>query len=287
MSTQLKIKASDDRTVEQITEHYHIEKQLADQLRHSNKSERLEGSLYTKLYDALFSKVTHHSHHSRPTDASANTLIQQRIDFLQHFMANDAIFLEIGPGNCHLCREIAPHVQQVYAVDVATEITKDLALPKNVDLIISDGCSIPTEPSSIDLAYSHQLMEHLHPEDAYDQLKNICTALKTGGTYVCVTPHRLSGPHDISKYFDEVATGFHLKEYSIVELAQLFKRAGFSKIRIYKVFKNRVLSLPVMFPISLVILALEKGVGLLPFPLRRTCAEKSLIFRTITIAGVK
>lgn len=287
MSTQLKIKASDDRTVEQITEHYHIERQLADQLRHSTQSERIEGSLYTKLYDALFTQVTHHSHHSRPADVSANKLIQQRINFLQHFISADSTFLEIGPGNCHLCREIAPHVQQVYAVDVATEITKDLALPENVNLIISDGCSIPTIPNSIDLAYSHQLMEHLHPEDAYDQLKNICTVLKSGGTYVCVTPHRLSGPHDISKYFDEVATGFHLKECSIAELAQLFKRVGFSKIRIYKVFKNWGFSLPIVFPISLLILALEKSVGLLPFPLRRTCAEKSLIFRTITIAGVK
>lgn len=287
MSTQLKIKASDNRTIEQITEHYHIEKKLADQLRHSTQSERIEGSLYTKLYNALFTQVTHHSHHSRQADASANKLIQERIDFLQHFMSANSAFLEIGPGNCHLCREIAQHVQHVYAVDVATEITKDLALPKNVNLIISDGCSIPTDPNSIDLAYSHQLMEHLHPEDAYDQLKNIWTALKPGGTYVCVTPHRLSGPHDISKYFDEVATGFHLKEYSIVELAKLFRQAGFSKIRIFKVFKNQVFSLPIVFPISLLILALERGVELFPFVLRRSCAEKSLIFRTITIAGVK
>lgn len=99
----------------------------------------------------------------------------------------------------------------------------------------------------------------------------ICIAHKSGETYVCVTLHQLSGPHDIFKYFDEVATGFHLKEESIVELTQLFKRAGFSKIRISTVFKSRVLSLPIVFPIALFILGLGKGVKLFPFPLRCTC----------------
>ena len=62
-------------------------------------------------------------------------------------------------------------------------------------------------------------MEHLHPDDALEQLQNIYSALVPGGIYLCITPNRLSGPQDVSRDFDMVATGFHLKEYTISELS--------------------------------------------------------------------
>lgn len=61
-------------------------------------------------------------------------------------------------------------------------------------------------------------MEHLHPDDAYEQLQEIYNALIPGGIYICITPNRLSGPHDVSQYFDSIATGFHPKEYTTVEM---------------------------------------------------------------------
>ena len=70
------------------------------------------------------------------------------------------------------------------------------------------------------------------------QLKNIYQALAPGGSYLCFTPNRLSGPHDISKYFDEVATGFHLREYTNTELVAIFKKTGFSEIMVYMGFKG-------------------------------------------------
>ncbi len=76
-------------------------------------------------------------------------------------------------------------------------------------------------------------MEHLHPEDAIEQLEHIYRALSAGGFYICVTPNRISGPHDISMHFDAVATGFHLKEYTVTELCALFARIGFSRMRPY------------------------------------------------------
>jgi len=46
-----------------------------------------------------------------------------------------------------------------------------------------------------------------------------------------VTPNALSGPHDVSRNFDDVPTGLHLKEYTVRELLILFRAAGFSRIR--------------------------------------------------------
>ena len=39
------------------------------------------------------------------------------------------------------------------------------------------------------------------------------------------------GPGDISCYFDYVATGLHLKEYTFRELAELMKSTGFRSVR--------------------------------------------------------
>jgi SAM-dependent methyltransferase len=73
-------------------------------------------------------------------------------------------------------------------------------------------------------------MEHLHPDDALLQLTNVYRALAPGGVYICLTPNRLTGPHDISCYFDTVATGFHLKEYTASELIPLFRHVGFRSV---------------------------------------------------------
>jgi hypothetical protein len=54
--------------------------------------------------------------------------------------------------------------------------------------------------------------------------------LRQNGTYLCVTPSRLNGPHDISKYFDDEATGLHIKEYTNAELQALFLAAEFFRL---------------------------------------------------------
>ena len=96
------------------------------------------------------------------------------------------------------------------------------------------------------MAYSQQLMEHLHPEDALEQLRNIYDALKPGGRYFCVTPNRTTGPHDISGHFDDHATGFHLKEYTIGELVKLFRRVGFREVKLYVATQGKAKAIPTL-----------------------------------------
>src|SRR5260370_4811857 len=153
--------------------------------------------------------------------------------FLRRFLRRDSVFLEIGAGACTISLAAARFVKKVYALEVSEELTKSLIGPQNFELILSDGCSIPLPVDSVSIAYSHQVMEHLHPDDALEQLANIHKTLKSQGIYICVTPNRLSGPHDISKYFDLVATGFHLKEYTNTDLSDLFEQVGFSPIKAY------------------------------------------------------
>ena len=162
--------------------------------------------------------------------------------FLSRFVTGDSCFRELGGGDCALAAHVAERVRKVVVVEVSEVITA-LAAP-NLDVVISDGTSVPVEQQSVDVAFSDQLMEHLHPDDARTQLANIVKALRPGGTYVCITPNRLTGPHDVSSGFDDVATGLHLREYSARELSALFLDAGFSRVDFYAGGRGRYVRLP-------------------------------------------
>jgi SAM-dependent methyltransferase len=165
-------------------------------------------------------------------------------------------------------------------VDVSGEITKGAARPANFELILSDGSSIPVPAGSVHVAYSNQLMEHLHPDDALEQLRNVYAALAPGGRYVCITPNRLTGPHDVSEHFDEVATGFHLKEYTATELARIFKAAGFSRISAFASYREQFFAVPVFL-----LKIAESVVAVLPRSSRRQVARR-LPFRALLRAAV-
>jgi SAM-dependent methyltransferase len=219
------------RTTEQIREHYQIEKEIAKRLRDSTNQERAH--LYTSAYDELFRQIPHESMLDGVSREQIDRAAKRELTILQKFVNGRSIYMEVGPGDCTLALKMAKRVKKVYAVDVSTEITKNVDAPSNFELCISNGISIPVEPESVDVVHSNQLMEHLHPDDAAQQLEHIYRSLKPGGIYYCVTPNRLSGPHDISRNFDPVATCLHLKEYTIGELNAMFRDAGFRKRRIY------------------------------------------------------
>ncbi len=258
----------DTRTLEQKREHYEIEKQLAERLRSSTREERR--ALYASVYDELFARVPHHPQLQRKSaeEMSTRDRVARRLSDLRPLLRADRTFLHVGPGDCALTLEAAKLAKRAYAVDVSSEITKGLVSPPNFELILSDGVSIPVPPGSVDVAYSDYLMEHLHPDDALDQLRNIYAALAPGGVYFCITPNRLNGPHDISVFFDRVATGLHLKEYTLTELAGLFRETGFSRVRAY----TRIGRLRVFLPPAPIEWC-ERLLSALPYPLRRRIAS--------------
>jgi SAM-dependent methyltransferase len=271
---------TEQRTFAQLKEHYDIEKELADRLRNAAKEERR--SLYNVVYDERCWRIPHHPLVAQASDPAARArAVAPQMRLLRSFVKPETTFLELGPGDCALAIEVAKWVQKVYAVDVSEELGKNSVRPKNFEFHLADGINIPLAENSIDIAYSNQVMEHLHPEDAHDQLRNIYAALIPKGIYICITPNRLSGPHDISKHFDEVATGFHLKEYTIAELAERFISAGFSKVRTFVSYQGYVLSpmLPV-FPFAWIEWLIEK----LPYHFRKKTAY---LLTAVKIVAIK
>lgn len=271
--------ATTTRTPEQIREHYEIEKELAARLRNASRAERLVS--YRELHDDLYRRVPHHPLLTRRlSDRQRHVRTERVMKLLRPYLEPDSVFLEIGPGDCAISVEVAKSARQVYAVDVTEEITRR-PLPENCTRVISDGIGIPVPEASVDLAFSNQLMEHLHPDDAAEQLGNIYAALRDGGRYLCITPSRLLGPHDISEHFDDEATGFHLKEYLYRELVPLFEQTGFQNVNAIIGVKQRYTRIP-----NWLIVAAERVVERAPKSLRKRRPIRPL-FAHINLIGTK
>lgn len=254
------------RTRERLEAHYRIERELADRLRAANRDERR--GLYSALYDDLFRRVPDHPMLTRKVSEEARAQsVREVLAFLERQIGATGTYLEIGAGDCALALAMAARFHRVIALDVSEGITANIGRPPHFELRITDGIEIPVEPGSVDLAFSNQVLEHLHVDDALDHVRRVHLALQPGGRYVCITPNPLLGPHDISRYFDASATGFHMREYLTGDLGRLFRNAGFSRVQAIVGARGRFATVPV-WPVALV----ERALTALPPGMRRTLA---------------
>ena len=267
------------RTADSILHHYRVERELADRLRNATKEQRKV--LYSAVYNELFARVPDHPQLSMKRDPATQQIETARqFAMLERFLTPQTHYLEIGAGDCALAIRVASRVAKAYAVDVSDEIAERRGAPDNFELVISDGQSIPVPDASIDVAFSNQLMEHLHPEDAQEQLRQIYKSLRAGGRYLCITPNRLCGPHDVSVYFDTEPTGFHLKEYSNYDLVALFTSAGFRRFSALLSVKQFIL--PVLLPIGPFLL-FERFIAVLPHGLGKRLAQLLIAVKLVAV----
>ncbi len=243
-----------------------FEQGIATKLRNAGRAERLV------LYSELYAEYRKAFPESMPDGPGQSDIKAGELAFARRFVTADSVVAEIGPGRCHLAIALAAHCRQMYVIDVV-----DMSGPgpkaSNFKHILTDGIHVSLPDRSVDVVISDQLMEHLHPDDALDQLHELLRILRPGGCYICVTPNRLHGPHDSSARYDDlpcpivdrnyVANGLHLKEYTNAELSALFRGAGFQTCRHFAGAKGRYVSVPA----GLMTLA-ERCLRLLPPQLR-------------------
>ncbi len=184
----------------------------------------------------------------------------QKFQLLRRFITPSSVIAEVGPGNYALANIVARHVQFLTLIDITKTAYKDL--PRNCRLHISDGTQMPEKLQNFDMIFGMHVLEHIHPKALHEHLVSIRRALVDGGYYILFTPNRLTGPHDISKFFSSSAQGLHLKEYTITEIRQKLLKAKFTKVSCYAGGKGWYLSIPIIFPILL-----ESFLQALPFSL--------------------
>jgi SAM-dependent methyltransferase len=277
----------DPRPPERIIAHYELERRLAMGLRTASKAEREQG-LYTQLYDTLLGELDDHPR-KRPVTKRGlerrERYVKRQVRMILERTPKDSIFVEMGGGDCDVALRVAPHVAQSIAIDVTDELLPPDAAAPNFQFIKTAGIAVPLPDASVDFVYSNQVMEHLHPEDAVEQVREILRILKPGGQYLCRTPNKTSGPHDVSRYFDVVAAGTHMKEYSYSDIASIFAKSGFTNVRI--ILAARAFALVVIPPA--LAFAIEDLFGRVPRRLHtsicRNPAVRALL--GVTIIGEK
>jgi SAM-dependent methyltransferase len=264
-------KRGETRSDERLAVHYRVERRLADRLRAATSAAERR-AIFATMYDELFREVPDHPRllSKRDSGVERERDIGWDLAQLKPYLRPGCTFLEIGAGDCALSVRVAAQAKHVYAVEICDQTRGPL--PGNVDLVISDGQSVPVPEGSADLAFSDQLMEHLHPDDARAQLRNIHRALKPGGVYLCITPNSLYGPSDISAYFDDVARGFHLREYTLREVRAIFAEAGFPRTHVYVGARGWFVRCP-----RVLVEGLEAVLGRLPPRLRRRIADTQVL----------
>lgn len=104
---------SKNRTVEEIREHYELEKGLASKLRNASREERR--SLYGSVYEAMYKGVPQHSMLTRKESSEEKeVIVSDQMKILKFFLGKDISFLEVGPGDCALSFEVAKFTQLMY-----------------------------------------------------------------------------------------------------------------------------------------------------------------------------
>lgn len=234
------------------------------------------------MYDELFAKVPEHSRLKRRSDPEKTRQYNRsKTALLSRFLGPDIVFLEFGSGDCQFAEEIAKKAKEVIAVDISDQRDPSKPSPENFRLVTYDGTNLDSVASdSVDLAFSDQLLEHLHPDDAQNHIALILRILRKGGRYVLRTPHAHTGPHDISKYFSYVPQGFHLKEWTFTELRACLLAAGFSRVTAMRSLGGTTYNIPFSY-----LTCAEKLVGSCPGALRKFFGK--LFIPTLLVAATK
>jgi SAM-dependent methyltransferase len=270
MSNQLPLKKSlpPGRSYDQVLNHYKIERNLANQLLASSREQRSE--VFGRMYDELFDKVPDHPRLTRRGNGEMTSRANRsKWSFIQRHVKPSSRVLEFGAGDCLFSIEMTRRARKVYAADISAQHDEGVEFPKNFELVIYDGYVLNTiEDGSVDVAFSDQLLEHLHPDDTPEHLALALTKLAPGGVYVLRTPHRFNGPHDVSQYFSDTPDGFHLKEWTFRELNVLATEIGYSQVRCYWAVKGFNVRLPYMF-----YAIMEPALEVLPQKLQRTISK--------------
>jgi len=209
-------------------EHFQLERKLANELRATTAEQRK--TMYGKVYNVLFSTFPELAHN---LDSTEEDRIGWQLKLAQRLYDKDKIFMEIGAGDCILSKALAPHFRKIVAYEVAETIPFIEGRPDNLELKIFNGVDMHEAPGSVDIIYSNQVFEHLHIDDTVPLLKDYHSFLTPNGKLVIITPHRLTGPHDISRDFTKEAEGFHMKEYNYKEMKDLLEANGFTKVKGY------------------------------------------------------
>jgi SAM-dependent methyltransferase len=216
-----------NRKLSDLENHYLIERGIAEKIKNSGPEERK--AIYATMYQDLFTHVPDHPRLTRRENEEETMKVNnEKYNLIKRYISKNTVFVEFAPGDCKFSLELTKHVKFVYGIDISDQRNLKQIFPDNFELVVYDGYSLDKiKENSIDIVFSDQLIEHIHPDETKSHFQLVHRILKNGGIYIFMTPHALSGPHDISEYFSDEPNGFHLKEWTYSELREMLDKSDF------------------------------------------------------------
>lgn len=217
---------------EWIEHHYRVESDYAQRIHLSPKNSSDRERLFQEGYNEITKIIDTYNAGGGETNYTdlVVALIKKRLD------RGSRIF-DLGCASGNLLRELAILGYEIGGIDVSDELiqkAKDKlgSISKSSSIIQSDIMSYSPQ-KTFDCVVMDNVIEHFHPDTVDDILQKCHAMLKEGGYIIILTPHRFSGPHDISKHFLPLGSkpkGLHLKEFSFTDLHKHLEQAGFRTV---------------------------------------------------------
>lgn len=224
-------------TEQMILDHWELEKQLTHDLLSSTPQDRWE--TFDRCYSRLGSDLEWLDRCVEKSSLAVVAHNEQQKKWRAAIGAPPLTIHEIGSGRGDLITYLAQQGFVCKATEVSRERGEkhlDGGVP-NLSWSVSDGVHLERFESaaSYDVVISNGVVEHLHPDDIQAHLRGVHHILNPGGRYIFDTPHRFSGPYDVSRVFKcDRPLGMHLKEYTYREFIEALREAGF--VRAYYAF---------------------------------------------------
>lgn len=221
---------------EHVKHHVELEGRLTQDLLASKPDERWQ--VFEKAYSMLYTELPWLN---KADDDDATVGRVKDFSNWTKLVKEPAFIFEIGSGKAELLKFFAARGNKC----VATEVTRERGArhsgsSDNIEWHSTDGVNLDQfEPKgAYDVVISTQVIEHLHPDDLVTHFSAARAIAKPEGIYIFDTPHRGTGPHDLSAPLGYQRPKFmHLKEYDYAELRAIVKRAGYR--RVGAVFRRR------------------------------------------------
>lgn len=136
--------------------------------------------------------------------------------------------LDLGCGLGRMDRVIAPRVRSLVGVDVSPEMIRQaqarLAEQSNVRFLAVSGSDFQgVEPASLDLVFSHIVLQHVPREVAASYLRDALRVLRPGGDFVFQVPEPVGTlPPD-----PPASDTFGMRYYREAEICELAESMGY------------------------------------------------------------
>jgi 2-polyprenyl-3-methyl-5-hydroxy-6-metoxy-1,4-benzoquinol methylase len=217
--------------------HWAAEKHYADLLK-SNLPQAEQDYYYLVGYARIVALVLRY-HDNMGYDKNDFYFVR---GFLRHTFPDDKAIkiLEIGAGSGKLLADLGREgYRDVEGMEMAPAALREAR--DNVRDVLGEQVVHPVSFQDYRLLYPDRqydviihahLIEHIPAADTSSFLEACYESLRPGGYMIVITPSRLTGPHDVTRYFRPGGSepeGFHLKEYTLTDLEATLRKAGFGE----------------------------------------------------------